>query len=166
MDKSTFQTLYKENYESVFNHLYFLCNNYELSRDLTQDTFFKLWEQRHKIKDSKSLLPFLVKIARNLLNDSYRHGKVKQKYIDHQMKKDSHNDNVESLTDKSIIEEKLREVVNNDLSEKTRIIFVSSRFDGKSNDEIAEAFQITKKTVENQLYKATSIIREKMKDFL
>jgi DNA-binding CsgD family transcriptional regulator len=41
-----------------------------------------------------------------------------------------------------------------------------SRFEGKSNDEISEVLGLSNKTIENQLYIATSIIREKIKPFL
>jgi RNA polymerase sigma-70 factor (ECF subfamily) len=166
MDKAAFKLLFKEHYKAVFNYLYFSCSNYELSRDLTQDTFFKLWEQRSNIKDTKTLLPFLLKIAKNLLFDYYRHKKVEQKYAEHEISNEQLEETTESQTNAIILEEKIREIVRTQMNSKTQSIFIMSRFDGKSNDEIAEVFGISKKTIENQLYIATSILREKLKPFL
>ena len=166
MDKNAFKLLYKEFYKAVFNHLYFSCNNFELSRDLTQETFFKLWEQREKIRETNSLLPFLLKISKNLLFDFYRHNKVEQKYANSEVERDQNEDNIESQTNANILEEKIRHIVTTCLSAKTQSIFIMSRFEGKSNDEISEALGLSKKTIENQLYIATSIVREKIKPFL
>jgi RNA polymerase sigma factor (sigma-70 family) len=121
MDKDAFKLLYKEFYKAVFNHLYFSCKNFELSRDLTQETFFKLWEQREKIKDTQSLLPYLLKISKNLLLDFYRHNKVEQKYANYEVERDQNEDNIESQTHANILEEKIRNIVITHLSAKTSL---------------------------------------------
>jgi RNA polymerase sigma-70 factor (ECF subfamily) len=166
LDKGAFKLHYKKFYKSVFNHLYFSCNNYELSRDLTQETFVRMWEQRDKIRKTQTILPYLLKIAQNLLFDFYRHKKVEQKYADQEKLNRQSEYSIESQTNANILEEKIRTVVNTRLSFKTKEIFIMSRFEGKSNDEISVLLGLSKKTVENQIYMATSVIREKLKHFL
>lgn len=54
--------------------------------------------------------------------------------------------------------EELRHVINS-LPSKRRDIFIMSRFDGLSNDEIASILGVSKKTVENQISLATKKIK-------
>lgn len=166
MDKASFKLLFNEFYSAVFNYLHFHSKNYELSRDLAQDTFFKLWEQRYNIKNTKTILPFLLKIAKNLLVDFYRHKKVEDKYMGYAKEMEQKEDSIESKTHAVFLEEKIRDIVRTKLSDKTQAIFIMSRFEGKSNDEISEILGVSKKTIENQLYIALSVLREKLKHFL
>ena len=54
--------------------------------------------------------------------------------------------------------EELRHVIES-LPSKRRDIFIMSRFDGLSNDEIASILGVSKKTVENQISLATKKIK-------
>ena len=166
LDKEHFRELYLKHYNEVFNHLYFCCNDHGLSSDLTQETFLKLWGQRSKIKDKNSLLPFLIRISHNLLNDHFRHQKVERKYADHKTSSGDRMENPESALHAKFLEDKIREVVMNHLTDKTRSIFIMSRYDGKSNDEISEMLGVAKKTIENRLHMALSVIRKHIKAYL
>jgi RNA polymerase sigma-70 factor, ECF subfamily len=52
------------------------------------------------------------------------------------------------------------------LPPKCKIIFVMSRYDELSYKEIAEALDLSIKTVENQIGKALSILRDNLKGYL
>lgn len=52
------------------------------------------------------------------------------------------------------------------LPEKTRTIFIRSRFDGKSYKEIAAEMGVTVKSVEFEVSKAMKILRVVLKDYL
>ena len=52
-----------------------------------------------------------------------------------------------------------------ELPEKTREVFMLSKLDGLSYREIAEHFDISPKTVENQMGRAFRHLREKLKDY-
>ncbi len=54
----------------------------------------------------------------------------------------------------------------NELPEKCRNVFQLSRFDQMKYQEIADALNISIKTVENQMGKALKILRLKVVDFL
>jgi RNA polymerase sigma-70 factor (ECF subfamily) len=50
------------------------------------------------------------------------------------------------------------------LPEQQRKIFMMSRHDGFSNQEIAEKLEISIRTVENQIYRASKFIKENLKE--
>ena len=65
-----------------------------------------------------------------------------------------------------ILEEKIQRIVNYNLPEKCREIFILSRVNGLPNQDIAELLNISRRTVENQLYRALKILRSKLSNYL
>ena len=68
-----------------------------------------------------------------------------------------------------LFSEEARRLVNETLDrlpEKTRAIFIRSRFDGKSYKEIAAEMGVTVKSVEFEVSKAMKILRVVLKDYL
>ena len=52
------------------------------------------------------------------------------------------------------------------MSEQTSSIFKLSRFEGKSNAQIAALLGVTEKTVEYHITKALKLLRTNLKDYL
>lgn len=74
-----------------------------------------------------------------------------------------------SLQPEELFSEEARRLVNETLDrlpEKTRAIFIRSRFDGKSYKEIAAEMGVTVKSVEFEVSKAMKILRVVLKDYL
>ena len=72
-------------------------------------------------------------------------------------------DSADELLEAEQLKEKIDAIVAKYLPKKCQTIFIMSRFEGKSNDEISAELSISKKTVENQIYEALKTIRKKMK---
>lgn len=65
-----FDTYHKEIYRYIF---YKTKMRKALAEDLTQEVFFKVWENRKRYKkETASIRTWLFKIARNLVIDNYR----------------------------------------------------------------------------------------------
>ncbi|HCC50851.1 MAG TPA: RNA polymerase sigma-70 factor, partial [Porphyromonadaceae bacterium] len=65
--------------------------------------------------------------------------------------------------------EEIKRIVDrslNDLSEQTRLIFFMSRYENKTNKEIAQNLNVTIKTVEYHISKALNMLRINLKDYL
>lgn len=76
---------------------------------------------------------------------------------------------LEACNPEELFSEEARRLVNETLDrlpEKTRTIFIRSRFDGKSYKEIAAEMGVTVKSVEFEVSKAMKILRVVLKDYL
>jgi RNA polymerase sigma-70 factor (ECF subfamily) len=63
----------------------------------------------------------------------------------------------------TLLEEQLIVVINGELPEKCRRIFLLSRFEGMSNREIAELLGLSVRTVEHQINRALKVLRKQLK---
>jgi RNA polymerase sigma-70 factor (ECF subfamily) len=65
----------------------------------------------------------------------------------------------------TLLQERISDVAIRHLSEKCRSIFILSRVEGKSNAEIAEILSVSRKVIENQLYRALTVLRRKLSPY-
>jgi RNA polymerase sigma-70 factor (ECF subfamily) len=70
------------------------------------------------------------------------------------------------MTDLEILQEKIQDLVNKELPEKCRNIFILSRIEGKTNAEIADILSLSIRTVENQIYRALKILKKYLKNYI
>ena len=132
------------------------------AEELVQDVFLKLWTKRDFLNVSGNIRAYLYKVAVNSIYDFIRRKNLElafQEFVNGQPDED------DSTWD---------EVVYNDLvaqlnqwmaqmPEQRRKIFKMSKEKGLSNDEIAELLGLSKRTVENQIYRATAFLKDKLK---
>jgi len=70
----SFQDIYKKYANDVFRFAFYLCGNQDDAKDITSETFVRLWTSRNKLID-KTLKAFLFTIARNLFLQRVRNRK-------------------------------------------------------------------------------------------
>jgi len=142
-----------------FARLYLKCE--QDSEELVQDVFLKLWDKREILDTSGNLRAFIYKIAVNSIYDFIRRKNMQEAFLDY------------SKSGMQMSDQTWDDIVFNDMlfhltqliekmPDQRRKIFVMSREEGLSNDEIAEALSLSKRTVENQLYRAASFLKKNM----
>ncbi|NLP14351.1 MAG: hypothetical protein GX383_07785 [Clostridium sp.] len=55
-DKVASQILFSDNYEMVYKKVFYMTNDEELSKDITQDTFIRAFENIHKLRNPDELI--------------------------------------------------------------------------------------------------------------
>jgi RNA polymerase sigma factor (sigma-70 family) len=63
--KVNFNEMITEYTKPVFHYIYAHVHEFDLAEDLTQQTFFKVWEHKSKMDFQSSVLPYLYKTALN-----------------------------------------------------------------------------------------------------
>jgi len=166
-NKTAFKDLYYRHQPILFRYVVYRVRERDLAEDIVQETFVRIWNNRSRLDSSKSFFSLIAKVSNNLCYDHFRHQKVK---IQHQdripgiYKKNKKNPETEhELSD---LKEAIWSTVNNYLPDKCLEIFLLSRNEGKTNQEIADLLNISKRTVENQLYRALKILRKILKNYL
>jgi RNA polymerase sigma-70 factor (ECF subfamily) len=66
----------------------------------------------------------------------------------------------------TFLEDEIQKIVETELPEKCRKVFILSRVEKLSNNEISESLGISVRTVENQIYRAIKILKKKLKNYL
>jgi RNA polymerase sigma-70 factor (family 1) len=166
-DRNAFQQIFTKYHPILFRYIFYRTKNYSLAQDIVQETFLKVWLNRKSLQPRLAFFPYIVKISSNLAKDHYKHEQVINKYKNSiPIIENSMNDDPDAALDFNLLEQKINITVNNNLPEKCRTIFLLSRVEGKSNQEIADLLNISKKTVENQLYHALKVLKKKLKKFL
>ncbi len=162
-DQEAFKQIYLHYFPSVYKQIYYRAGNEELCRDIVQEAFIKCWNNRENLNTDHSLFAYIVTIGNNLLINHFKHQKVKEGYRE-QAEKQELNSPPQADSDIQMkeLKAKINSIVTRHLPKQCQTIFIMSRFDEKSNDEIADILKISKKTVENQLYNALKVIRKKL----
>jgi RNA polymerase sigma-70 factor (ECF subfamily) len=78
----------------------------------------------------------------------------------------SHYDDPQKSQELNELQDEINRIVNEQLPEKCREIFVLSRIEGLANKEIAAILDLSRRTVENQLYRALKILKKHLKNYL
>jgi RNA polymerase sigma-70 factor (ECF subfamily) len=161
-DANAFKVLYYRYYEQLYTFLWRRTQDGEISKDLVQELFMRLWNNRHNLDSRYALKSYLYKIGHNLVIDHLRKKGVEQTLFvaDPPDEKAAFEEN-EHFELKESIDAAIRE-----LPEPVRTVFCMSRFEGLKYTEIAETLEISVKTVEARMSKALAILRRKLKPFL
>ncbi len=133
-----------------------------IAEEIVQEVFIKIWENRRNINPDLSFQAYLYRMVRNrafnYLRDSVQHEDLAQGlWQDILRARDQTDDNIIAADYENLIHKILQE-----LPSQKRLIYMMSRFEGKSNPEIAAQLGISVKTVENHLWKTLRIIKAQL----
>lgn len=147
-DHTSFEIVFKLWHKKVYGYFFKKTGCDEISQELTQLAFIKLWRFKHTLSDEFPLDAQLFRIARTTL-------------LDHLKKLANDDRNLKlyrvELGDKAAEQslhfdtKKQLEVVLNCLPPTRKKIFVLSRIQGYSYKEIASQLSISPKTVEKHI---------------
>ncbi len=156
-----FNTLFRE----YSGRLYRFANGYlrseELSEELVQEVFTRIWENRKSIKSEYSFKSYLFTIAFNIIKKHFRREAHISEYLKTKGIDDFDLETTEKINYNSLLQYVLQIV--DQLPARRKEIFMKSRFEGLSIKEIAKEMDISHKTVENQLTDALKFIRNNIK---
>lgn len=155
------QVLYHRYYEHLFRFIWHKTNHTETTQDIAQETFLRLWKNRHKLDAQRSIKAYLFRIANNLVIDYLRKKRLEQAHFTDPPLIDPGVEPDEQFE----LRDKIQDAVHG-LPEPLHTVFSLSRFQGLKYAEIADALNISVKTVESRMSKALVILRDKLQPFL
>ena len=161
-NEAAFKELFIFHWPQVYGTSLHLTKSPELAKDLAQDLFLKLWENRAKLSTVNNVAAYLYTLSRNLV-------------IDFQRKKVFNAENVDYLiqfftSSETTAQQKLEfreleqslEIAMNTLPGKTKEVFRLSRYEGLSHDEIAAKLGISVHSSRTYITRALTVIREQL----
>lgn len=159
-NEPAFVNAYYQFHRKVFRFFLKRVDNHETARELTQETFIKLWKSRHTLSESFSLETQLFTIAGSALIDHLRRMTREKRQLAQLTDKMDPEFILAGATSYSAFEASdfLRAVAQ-DLPPARKKIFLLKMSAGFSNREIASHLSISEKTVEDHVTKALRYIR-------
>lgn len=144
-----------------------------VAEDIVMESFMAAWERRALLSE-RSLPPYVLVIVRNKCLNHLRARQVRLRAEEHLH---SHGarmlelriSTLEACEPAQLFSDEARRLVNETLDrlpDRTREVFVRSRFRGESYKEIAAALGTTVKSVEFEISKAMRSLRVSLKDYL
>ena len=169
-----FATLF-ERYKEPFTSF---ANSYirekAAAEDIYAEAMMQYWEKRDELQAGTNIPAYILTAVKNKALNHLRHLDVKTEVEEHLFTHKTRELNfrissLESCDPTELFSNEMQQIIQrtlNTLPEQTRLVFFKSRYENKSNREIAEEMGISLKTVEFHITKSLKIFREKLKDYL
>ncbi len=167
----------KEAFEYLFTTYYPRLRNYSLHfiadvddvEDIIQDCFVNLWNRREMLT-GVSISSMLFTMVRNGCLNFLKHKAIAEGYNIRELSQLNgsealYNYDFLGSADEELLCDELRRQIDEVLShlpERSRQVFVMSRFEGLKNREIAERLGISVKVVEKHVSKALAMLRKQI----
>lgn len=162
-DSGAFNELYYQYRQKIYGYGYHFTRCKEEAEELTQDTFVRLWENRAKINPERNFDAFLFTLVRNNFLTVLRKKAREKAYSNENLCQESFNaieDELNAKESKQIAQNAIET-----LSPQVKKIYLMSRDDYHTHEEISQLMGISKNTVNNHLKKSLSIMRKYFKTY-
>jgi RNA polymerase sigma-70 factor (family 1) len=164
-DVHAFEEIFKVYWRPLFSTAFGKLQDRAEAEEVVQNIFSSLWEQREKI-EIENLSAYLHRAVKNRVLNSIRAKVTEKKYWEYYR---NFIPSVQNSTENTVIFDDLQqglEAAVSNLPEKSRRVFQLSRFEGRTNHEIAKLMKISEKSIEYHLTKSLRELRIHMKDYI
>jgi RNA polymerase sigma-70 factor (ECF subfamily) len=159
-DIKQFEALFRSSYVSLVRFAKTLIKDHDTAEEIVQELFFRLWQDKEKIKIVSSLNGYLFKSVHNRCLHYIEHRKVVERHAQEMLYEQA--ERAESPTEILHYKELQSKIVRilEKLPERCGKIFYMNRFEGLKYAEIAEKLSISIKTVEANMGRALKEFRK------
>lgn len=162
-NQADFKVLYELFSRKIFSVSVRFGLSHEEASEVVQDVFVKVWQYRHTLDENLSVNAYLFTITKNLLITRQKKQAYEIAYKKYLEKQD-----ISSLLDTENVVvyselEALTQSIIRKLPAQQREIFLLSKSKNLSHKEIADKLNVSLRTVENQVYRATKKIKDALK---
>lgn len=159
-DKQQFESLFRSSYVSLVRYARTIVKDPDTSEEIVQDLFFRLWQDKDKIKIDSSLNGYLFRAVHNKCLHWIEHVRIVEKHAGEMSAKTAGNpDTPEEILHLKELQAKIARILER-LPERCGRIFCMNRFEGLKYAEIAEKMSVSVKTVEADMGKALKEFRK------
>ena len=160
IDTKTFETVFKQNFVAVTTYCNKFVRDSEEAKDLAHRAFMKVWEKRDTIPDQSNIKALIYRIAHNLSINYLRDHK---KFCDEEELTTVESENADADNDikAAELEAAVIDTIQH-MPEKSKKVFLMSRYEQMSNTNIADQLGISIKTVEAHITTALKMLRKKV----
>lgn len=170
---SNFNEIYTAYYRKSYLYVKSYIHDDMAAEDIVSEALIKLWE-RMKRETVDPVSPFLFVILKNQSLDYLKHQTIKRGVHDAITKAlnrelEIRTTTLEASNPNDIFSTEIQQIIEttlNSLPERTREIFIMSRFGNKPHKEIAALYHVSVKGVDYHIMQSVKELRSALKDYL
>ena len=156
-DYMSYNQLFRCYYQPLCQYVYTLLADKEDAEDVVQELFLKLWKDRSKIVITESTSSYLYRMAKNM-SLNFRRSRITMESL-------NENPDLVSLSyeETSLETDEFRIALidcMNRLPKRSKEVLMASRVQGLKQQEIADTFSISVKTIKNMLWISLRKLKE------
>ena len=165
-DRRAFEEIYRDLRDDLLRYVVSVVRDGATAHDLVQDVFVSLWQGRERLDPTLSLRAYLFRMARNR---AYRHLRDERIHARRLLElppreEASLDEPPEQALDADVLGERLHAWMG-ELPERQQEALTLSRFHGLSHREVAEAMEISPRTVNNHIVRALEFLHARLQRF-
>lgn len=173
-DIKRFNNIFVTHRDRYIRFAYSYTYNQETAEDLVTESLMYYWENRHRLEEVKDIPLYILVTLKNKCLDYLQRERtwnniaenlLSNKEWELQMRISS----LEACELETLFSNEVQELVNQALAklpEKSRHIFIMSRYEGKNYQTIAKETNLSVKSIEFHISKALNLLRKELKDYL
>ncbi len=169
-----FSTLFEQYKEPFISFANSYIRDRTVAEDIYVEAMMQYWEKRHELPSDTNIPAYILTSVKNRSLNHLRHMSVRteaeEQLFSHSIKELNFRiSSLESCDPSELFTIEIREIIQRTLDElpkQTRVIFYKSRYENKTNNEIAEELSVNIKTVEYHISKTLKALRTRLKDYL
>lgn len=164
-DQKAFEKLFERYHKKLYAYLMRLLDSKEDAEEIVQESFIKIWEKREEFIEGYSFDAFLFTIAKNTFLNFTREKVNRRVFEDHFQ---IINEVASGKTDDYVIFKETREIIRliiEGMPPRRREVFMMRKVEGLSRKEISEKLGISVITVDSQLLKANTYLKDELKKY-
>lgn len=152
-DNQSFRMLFERYSGRLFNLIFRMIQNYEDSNDILQETFIRVYKNRHKCYKMENFKGWVYTVSLNLARDYIRLKKRKKEVMLNENINKSSDCNPLKNSEKKEAKRKILKAMKK-LSSKYRAVFTLRDIEGLSYEEISKTLNLKEGTVKSRLNRA------------
>jgi RNA polymerase sigma-70 factor, ECF subfamily len=171
-NKSTFDHLFRSYYSGLCSYANSYLRSSDISEEIVQEVFVRLWEKHSKIIIHTSIRAYLyqsvfngcINYLKGIQSSGFKHVDLEDVSIRHELMSMELADSEFSKMFSEDVERDLESAIVN-LPDQCREIFKMCRIDNLSYKEIAGMLKVSKSTVKTQMSRAMNRIMKQMEKY-
>lgn len=158
-EEPAFRAIYDTLHERIFRMVQSLVKDSAKTEEIVQDAFVALWLNRDRLDAQRSLYPYVYQTAKRLAIDHFRRHTLENKVLNQLPHvADRQTQNTEEAIAYSELNHFADETIRR-LPKQQQAVYMMSREQGLSYEEIADQLQISPNTVRNHMVSALKSIK-------
>ena len=160
-NEAAFDVVFRKYYPKIKFFAARLCGDEAEGENIAQDLFMQLWIRRDRLSDIRHLENYVYTMAKRASFEQIRRSFLRQR-LRHDTPTEESGDNA---VDNELHYQEFMELVRQEIDrmpKQRRRIFLMSRHDGLSNEQIARELGLSKRTVETHISLALQQLRQRM----